>query len=160
VRTARIVVAMDDDNVEAAAAGCALTGRRRERDSVHRTLRLTPRFSAAERAKIELAAAAVGMTVNGFAAEAVLAAARKVPVSYTEAVEGEALAQLQRQLFQARTSINRFGGLVNQAVARLHTLGQPPNEALTHATGLCTRAVQNMDLLINELHQRLRRTGR
>src|SRR5262245_51077272 len=52
----------------------ALPGRRREHDSTRRNLRLTPRFSAGERAELVEAAAAVGMTVNGFAAEAALTA--------------------------------------------------------------------------------------
>jgi hypothetical protein len=68
----------------------------------------------------------------------------------------EAFARLQRQLFEARTAVNRFGSNVNQAVAKLHATGVPPIEALAHAVGLCTRAVRNLDLLIDELHRRLR----
>jgi len=34
--------------------------------------------------------------------------------------------------------------------------GQPPIEALARATALCTRAVRNLDDLIDELHRRLR----
>jgi hypothetical protein len=134
----------------------ALSGRRREQDSERRTLRLTPRFSARERAEIEVAAASVGMTVNGFCAEAALTAGRKQPMSYGAAQDREALARLQRQLFEARTAVNRFGSNVNQAVANLHATGELPIEALARAVGLCTRAVRNLDLLIDELHRRLR----
>jgi hypothetical protein len=119
-------------------------------------LRLTPRFSAPERAEVEAAAGAIGMSVNGFCAEAVLSVARKVPVSHASAVQREALARLQRQLFEARTAVNRFGSNVNQAVAALHATGQSPIKALTHATGLCARAVHHLDSLIDEVHRRLR----
>jgi hypothetical protein len=146
----------DVNVVEAPLAGGALPGRRRERDSVRRTLRLTPRFSARERAEVEAAAVAVGMSVTGFAAEAVLSVARKVPVSHASAVQREALALLQRQLFEARTAVNRFGSNVNQAVAALHATGHPPIEALAQATSLCARAVRNLDGLIDEVHRRLR----
>jgi hypothetical protein len=149
-------VATTPAGLETALVGGALPGRRRERDSARRTLRLTPRFSARERAEIEAAAVAIGMSVNGFAAEAVLSVARKVPVSHASAVQREALARLQRQLFEARTAVNRFGSNVNQAVAALHATGQPPIEALTHATSLCARAVRHLDSLIDEVHRRLR----
>ena len=133
-----------------------LAGRRRDSDVTRRNCRLTPRFSAMEKAEIELAAASVGMTVTGFCAEAALTAARRMPMSYGAAQDREALARLQRQLFEARTAVNRFGNNVNQAVAALHATGQPPVEALAHATALCTRAVRNLDLLVDELHRRLR----
>jgi hypothetical protein len=158
-----MVAAMSEGNVEGVRvddadvlAGGVLAGRRREQDSTRRTLRLTPRFSAQERAEIEVAAAAVGMTVNGFTAEAALTAARRLPMSYGAAADREALARLQRQLFEARTAVNRFGSNVNQAVAALHATSHPPIEALAHATGLCTWAVRNLDGLIDELHRRLR----
>jgi hypothetical protein len=77
-------------------------------------------------------------------------------MSYGAAQDREALARLQRQLFEARTAVNRFGNNVNQAVAALHSTGHPPMEALAHAVALCARAVRNLDLLIDELHRRLR----
>jgi hypothetical protein len=133
-----------------------LAGRRRESDVTRRTLRLTPRFSVTEKAEVEVAAASVGMTATGFCAEAALTAARRLPMSYGAAQDREALARLQRQLFEARTAVNRFGNNVNQAVAALHATGQPPIEALAHAAALCTRAVRNLDQLVDELHRRLR----
>jgi hypothetical protein len=66
------------------------------------------------------------------------------------------LARLQRELFAARTAVNRFGSNVNQTVAALHATGHPPIETLVHATGLCTRAVRSLDGLIDEVHRRLR----
>jgi hypothetical protein len=96
------------------------------------------------------------MTVNGFAAEAVLNVARGVATSYGAMQDREALVRLQRELFAARTAVNRFGNNVNQAVAALHSTGQPPTEALAHAMALTTRAVRNLDGLIGEVHKRLR----
>jgi hypothetical protein len=133
-----------------------LSGRRRAQDEQRRTLRLTPRFTARERPEIEAAAAAVGMTPNGFCAEAALTAARRMPMSYGAAQDREALARLQRQLFEARTAVNRFGANVNQAVAKLHATGHPPIGELADAVALCKQAVRNLDLLIDEVHRRLR----
>jgi hypothetical protein len=147
------VAAADDAPV---LGDVALSGRRREQHSERRTLRLTPRFSGRERAEIEVAAGAIGMTVNGFCAEAALTAARRMPMSYGAAQDREALARLQRQLFEARTAVNRFGNNVNQAVAAWHSTGHPSIEAMAHAVALCTRAVRNLDGLIDELHRRLR----
>ena len=148
------------DSVEArdieALAEEVLPGRRRGRDRTRRLLRLTPRLSEGERAEVDAAAAALGMSVNGFAADAVLMVARRLPMSHGAALDREALARLQRELFAARTAMNRFGGNVNQAVAALHATGHPPVEALAHATRLCGRAVQHLEGLIDEVHRRLR----
>jgi hypothetical protein len=158
-----MVGGMTEENVEGvdvadakAHADDFLPGRRRGRDGTRRLLRLTPRLSVQERAEVDAAAEALGMSVNGFAAEAVLAVARRLPMSYGAALDREALARLQRELFAARTAVNRFGSNVNQAVAALHSTGQLPMEALTHATALCSRAVHHLDGLIDEVHRRLR----
>ena len=159
-----MVGGMSDEIADAVAVGgdepgvavVELAGRRRSQDSSRRLVRLTPRFSAQERAEIEVAAASVGVTVTGFCAEAALTAARGLPMSYGAAADREALARLQRQLFEARTAVNRFGNNVNQAVAALHSTDQPPVEALTHAVALCARAVRSVDELIDEVHRRLR----
>ena len=151
---------MDDELIEVDSIPAGLNGiggRPRSYVRSGRTLRLNVRFSKQERAEIDVAAAAIGMTPTGFAAEAALLAARRTPMTLdATAAQRETLARLQRQLFEARTAVNRFGNLVNQAVAALHATGQPPVEALAHATALCTRAVRNLDGLINGLHRRLR----
>jgi uncharacterized protein (DUF1778 family) len=156
-----IVAGMEDDFTEALAdtaeAAPGIAGRPRPYHRSGRLLRLNTRFSEQERAEIEVAAAAIGMTATGFCAEAALLAARGTPMVLEAAVQDrEALARLQRQLFEARTAVNRFGNNVNQAVAALHSTGHPPMEALAHAVALCARAVRNLDLLIDELHRRLR----
>jgi uncharacterized protein (DUF1778 family) len=151
---------MDDDMSENAGPASGepdgISGRPRPRHRSGRLLRLNARFTAQERVEIEVAAAAIGMTATGFAAEAALLAARGTPVSYAAAQDREALARLQRQLFEARTAVNRFGNNVNQAVAKLHAIGEPPFDALAHAVALCSRAVRNLDALVDELHRRLR----
>jgi hypothetical protein len=151
---------MDDELTEVDSVPDGLIGiggRPRSYLPSGRTLRLNVRLSKQERAEIDVAAAAIGMTPTGFAAEAALLAARRTPMTLdATAAQRETLARLQRQLFEARTAVNRFGNLVNQAVAALHATGQPPVEALAHATALCTRAVRNLDGLINGLHRRLR----
>ena len=140
-----------------AAAANWIGGRPRSYLRSGRTQRLNVRFSKQERAEIDVAAAAIGMTPTGFAAEAALLAARGTPMTLDATLaERETFARLQRQLFEARTAVNRFGNLVNQAVTALHSTGQPPIEALARATALCTRAVRNLDGLIDDLHRRLR----
>lgn len=49
-----------------------------------------------------------------------------------------------RELVDARVQVRRFGTLVNQAVAALHSTGQVPVELLS-AVGLCARAVNRLD---------------
>jgi hypothetical protein len=154
---------MDDEVDDPAEVGdvlvlgeVALPGRRRKRLGERRARRLTPRFTGDEVGEIEVAAASVGMTPNGFCAEVVLKVVRGLPVSYGPAQVREALVRLQRELFAARTAVNRFGGNVNQAVARQHATGEAPNDALLHAVVLCGRAVRNLDALIDEAHRRLR----
>jgi hypothetical protein len=67
---------------EHGVAEVELARRRRTNDMTRRTLRLTPQFSAGEKAENEAAAASVGMTVNGLCAQAALTAARRLPMSY------------------------------------------------------------------------------
>lgn len=148
---------MNDGDEVGGGAGLAmdLAGRQRPHHSTRRVHRLNPRFSAEERAEIEVAAASVGMTVTGFAAEAALGAARGAPLALGAAQDREALARMQRELFEARTAVNRFGNNVNQAVAALNATGEPP-EGLGHAVAFCVRAVGHLDGLIDDIHRRLR----
>jgi uncharacterized protein (DUF1778 family) len=144
------------DEIVVDGAEATLNGRPRAQLQSGRTFRLNARFSEQERAEIEIAAAAIGMTPTGFAADAALLAARGTPMALDAMKQREMFARLQRQLFEARTAVNRFGNNVNQAVAALHATGQAPIEALAHASALCTRAVRNLDQLVDELHRRLR----
>jgi hypothetical protein len=93
-----MVAGMSEEMVEGDAlgegdvlAGVVLRGRRRGHDRTRRT----PRLSVVERAEIEAAAAAVGMTVNGFTGEAVLSSARGTAISPGAAQDRATLARLQ-----------------------------------------------------------------
>jgi hypothetical protein len=61
---------------------------------------------------------------------AALAAARGEPLALGAAQDREQLMRLQRQPFDARTAVNRFGNNVNQAVAALHATGAQPEWAV------------------------------
>lgn len=114
------------------------SGRRRRRTS-GRTYRLTLKFTAAEFAPVREAAAASGLTPTGYAASGAVALARG-QVHPLPSSMGEAL----RELVEARTQLRRFGVLVNQAVAALHSIGTPP-ASLMRAIELATRAVRRVD---------------
>jgi hypothetical protein len=95
------------------------------------------------------------MSTSRFCAEAALAAARGTGQVLHEAQEREGLARLQRQLFAARTAVNRFGTNVNQAVAKLNSTGEAPPE-LVAAVALTGRSVARLDELIAVMDRRLR----
>jgi uncharacterized protein (DUF1778 family) len=132
----------------------ALAGRRRRRGR-GRTQVLSPRFTSDEYAQVQQAAASIGMTVHGFVADSAIAVARGTPMVLTDAQHREALARLQRQLFEARTAVVRFGTNVNQAVTALNATGELP-QWLESAVRLCGRAVARLDELTAEVDRRLR----
>lgn len=97
------------------------------------------------------------MTVAGFCASATLAVARRQPGQAAPAGSGagmEELAELQRELFAARTAVNRAGVNLNQATAQLNSTGQPP-VWLEHAVDRVTRAVAKVDAVVALIHRRL-----
>jgi uncharacterized protein (DUF1778 family) len=104
---------MDGELVEVDVIPAGLNGiggRPRSYVRSGRSVRLNVRFSKQERAEIDVAAAAIGLTPTGFAAEAALLAARGTPMTLDATVaQRETFARLQRQLFEARTAVNRFG---------------------------------------------------
>ena len=121
--------------------------------------RLTPRFSGDELAEIRAAADAAQMTTTGFCALAALAMAhRRHPDGLTPAGEAAAgmqeLAEMQRELFAARTAVNRTGVNLNQAVAQLNATGMPP-VWLEHAVERVTRAVAEVAAVASLIHHRL-----
>jgi uncharacterized protein (DUF1778 family) len=145
----------DVDDVDAIASGVPVPGRSRRRLAPGRGERLSPRFTPAERAEIEVAADSAGMSTSRFCAEAALAAARGRPTSLAAAQEREELARLQRQLFAARTAVVRFDTNVNQAVAALNTNGEAP-DWMGRAVAMASRSVQGLDEVIAEVDRRLR----
>jgi hypothetical protein len=147
------------DSTEANSIGPAGPGRRyRPRGSTVRDQRLTPRFTEAEVSAIRAAADAAQMTVTGFCALTALAVARRKPGEPAPAGESpagaEELAELQRELFAARTAVNRTGINLNQAVAQLNATGAPPLW-LEHAVQRVTHAVAEVDTVVARIHHRL-----
>ncbi|WP_173072807.1 plasmid mobilization protein [Phytohabitans rumicis] len=133
--------------------------RYRSRVQTARDHRLTPRFTEEELAAIRSAAETSGLTLTGFCALAALAVARRQPgqprMSGDAAGVGvEELAEMQRELFAARTAVNRTGTNLNQAVARLNSTGEAP-VWLEHAVDRVTTAVQKVDALASHIHDRL-----
>jgi hypothetical protein len=138
------------------------TGRRyRARGESAREHRLTPRFTGAELAQIRAAAEAAQMTLTGFCALAALAMARRRQPDEPagEAAAGvQELAEMQRELFAARTAVNRTGVNLNQAVAQLNATGTPP-VWLDRAVARVTRAVAEVDAVASLIHRRLTRSS-
>jgi hypothetical protein len=95
------------------------------------------------------------MSTSRFCAEAALAAARGTPMLMSAALDREALARLQRQLFAARTEVARFGVNVNHAVAALNSTGEAP-EWMGWAMLRVGYSLGQMDEVIAEVDRRLR----
>ena len=133
----------------------AESGRSRTRSPRGRSHRISPRFTAQELVEVAEAAASVNMSTARFCAEAALAAVRGVPTSLGAAQEREALARLLRELFAARTAINRFGTNVNQAVTALNATGEVP-EWMGRAVAMVVRSIRQLDDVVAEVDRRLR----
>jgi hypothetical protein len=131
------------------------SGRSRRRHSPGRTHRLTPKFTAEELAEIATTAENVGMTPTGFCADSAISAARGTPLSVTAEQDREELKRLQRQLFAARTAVNRFGTNVNQIATRLNATGEAP-EWMGRAMALVGQSIRRLDEVIAEVHRKLR----
>jgi len=99
--------------------------RRRQRLSERRSYRLTPRFSEEELEAVSEAAARAGLTPTGYVAkvavEVATARVRPVPTAVVDAI-GE--------LLTARYQVQKFSGLVNQAVAKWHATDEVPAQLL------------------------------
>jgi hypothetical protein len=150
--------AMSDDRSTPKQEQPSAGRRYRRRSDTARDHRLTPRFSEEELSAIRSAAEAADMTLTGFCALAALAAARRRPGNVGEALAGglsvEELAEMQRELFDARTAVNRAGTNLNQAVAQLNANGVPP-VWLEHAVDRAMRAVDQVDAVATRIHRLL-----
>ena len=113
-------------------------GRRRRR-TVRRTRRVAVRLSEEEWAVLIQAAARDGAALAAYVATAATGVARgevtPIPASTADAL---------RELAEARRQVQRFGVLVNQAVARLHATGTVP-ASLEPAVRVCAQAVNRLD---------------
>ncbi|GIJ29489.1 hypothetical protein Vqi01_46510 [Micromonospora qiuiae] len=121
--------------------------------------RINLRLDDTEHRDIVTAAARTGLTPTGFCANAALAAARGTTapgslITGTGVTRAE-LAAVQRELFAARTAVVRTGTNLNQATAALNATGETP-VWLDHAVKRCERAIDRLDAVVAEIHQRLR----
>lgn len=114
-----------------------------------------PSFSDDEYAAVTTAAGRMGLTPTGYVAAAALAAARHNGGIVTDGERFEQLAELQSELFDARTALNKVGGNLNQAVAALNATGQAP-VWLASAVRLVVRAVAALDQVVARIDRRLR----
>jgi hypothetical protein len=133
--------------------------RYRRRGSASRQSRLTARFTDNEMDLIQEAAEAADLTVAGFCGMAALAAARRIntadlAVPDSDSPDGDALAEMQRELFAARVAVNRAGTNVNQAVAELNSTGVPPIW-LEHAVERFIKTLEELDVVVSRIHRRL-----
>jgi hypothetical protein len=129
----------------------------RDRPQLHpgRTRRINPSFTDDEHAEVMAAARRSGLTATGFCAVAALTVARgAAAAAVPDRAQFEALAGLQAELFDARTAIVRTGTNLNQAVAALHSTGEPP-AWLDHAVTRCAHTLTALDELISRVHRRL-----
>jgi hypothetical protein len=112
-----------------------------------------PRFTAGEYAELMEAAARAGLTPTGYVGEAALASARGLDQDgYADAggITRAELAQLQRDLFAARTALNQAAAGLRQA-----TTGANAGEAIAS----CTRSVAGVDAVVDRIHRQLRQAA-
>ncbi|MCW2779359.1 MAG: hypothetical protein JWN17_3084 [Frankiales bacterium] len=126
--------------------------RRRERLAVQRPHRLTPRFSDEELEDVRVAAVVAGLTPTGYVAKvaADVAAERLRPAP-------PGLVEALGELLVARRQVQRFGVLVNQAVAKWHATGELPAELLT-AVALVGRVLPGLEQAAASLRRAHERT--
>ncbi|MEU7802662.1 hypothetical protein AB0B10_25720 [Micromonospora arborensis] len=129
----------------------AASARHRPHLSPGRPHRIYPRLSDEENALVAEAARQAGLTAAGYAAQAVVAAARSNDPAFSS---GGELQELQRELFAARRAVNMFGSNVNQAAAA-SSRGQVPGWA-GESVRLCADAVARLDALTARIDRRLR----
>ena len=107
------------------------------------------RYDDAEFAVLEAAAGRAGLATTAYVGEASVAAARGSSPPSTSV-----LYQLAEEMIAARLQVRRYGANVNQAVAALHSTGQPP-DWLAAATRRCDQAVQALDAAVAAIVRRL-----
>lgn len=99
------------------------------------------------------AAARAGLTPTGYVGEAALAAARGLDQDGHRDVGGitrAELAQLQQDLFAARTALNHAAAGLRQAPA-----GAPVDEVIAS----CARSVTALDAVVDRIHLQLRQAA-
>ncbi len=106
---------------------------------MQRLHRLTPRFSDAELLDVHVAAVLAGLTPTGYVAKAAVdLAAERVRPAPPGLVDGLG------ELLLARRQVQRFGVLVNQAVAKWHATDVLPEELL-RSVALVSRVLGRLE---------------
>lgn len=108
---------------------------------------LTDREYAEVAAAAEKADNGRAVSVSGYAASAALTFARRAL-----APELNPLREAVRAVILARNAVNRYGVLVNQAVAGLNATGRPP-AWLAEAVATCSRATAAAEEAMRELRK-------
>src|SRR5258707_6382707 len=123
-----------------------------------RQQRINLRFDENEHRDVAAAAARSGLTPTGFCANAALAAARgtAAPGSLVSGagITRYELAELQRELFAARTAVIRTGTNLNQATAALSATGEAP-VWLNQAVKRCEHSLDQLDAVAADIDRRL-----
>jgi hypothetical protein len=133
-------------------------GSRRRRHPA-RTRQVFVRLSKEEYDDLAGAAARVELTPTGYVAEAALAAARgttqvDAPLDGSGVNRAE-LARLQRELFAARTALNRVAVNLHQAIAARVSTGQASG-AIDRSAAQARRVLYNLDAVVAVIDGRLR----
>lgn len=130
---------------------------RRPPKGARRNRQVFVRLSDGEYGDLAAAAQRAQLTTTSFVAEAALTAARNLPSPADPAagITRAELAELQRELFETRTALNRVGNNLNQAAKILNKLGRAPtwlDEAVAH----CDATLAHIDDVASEVDRHLR----
>lgn len=126
-------------------------GGRRARGGEPRGHKITVRLSDGELAALSAAADRSGLALAAYISKTAMDTAEHRAAGISQ-IQREALAELIR----AAELVRRAGTNLNQAVARLHSTGQPgPN--LVPAAEYCMRVVGRIDDAATQVSRRLRR---
>lgn len=130
---------------------------RRSPHSTRRNRQVFVRLSNGEYGDLAAAAQRAQLTTTSFVAEAALTAARNLPSPADPAagITRAELAELQRELFAARSEVARVGNNLNQATKVLNKHGQAPtwlDETVAH----CDATLAHIDDVTSEVDRQLR----
>lgn len=128
--------------------------RRRRRNPERRPRRLSIRLSDEELWALESAADDAELSVGAWVADVAVAVACKSGRGAADAVIGSALREALTELNQCRTQLAKAGGLLNQAVAGLHSYNLE-EDRLRAAAAYVRRRVEALDQRLDELWARL-----
>lgn len=128
--------------------------RRRPRGTPPRDIVVRVKFTAAEKATLEQVADRTGLSLGAYVGQAAMDAAehRAAPVDNID-------RELLGELIRTRGLVGRAGTNLNQAVAKLHSTGQPSLD-LAAAADWVVRVAKHVDDASLAVSRRLRRRAR